>query len=250
MHQSDRISAFQCRRCKCHVSDPAMVRQRPSEARESYMAITLCAQCKAIATSLVTENDRLPHYAMARWCQSTPPETNEYDDCLCFLLETFWKCAIDFDSSKGFAFSTYALSSLRGSIRTYFTKVRGRKHSPRTDGVRGAPRGTDTGWVPIASLDAMPMASNMIADKRIAEHEQIDSERYIKGLINDALQRLEPREAAVIRRRFNDDPESLRAISNDFNVTPAMIGFVEKQAIKNLRAIFVELGINSVEECQ
>lgn len=146
-----------------------------------------------------------------------------FDDLLSEGIGSLLRAVEKFDFDRGFRFSTYATQAIR---RTLVRQVQ----TVQRDGLR---------FVNSDALQSEPQEEQTDPAVREARWEEL------RGNLKRLLARLDPRERAIIRRRFGldqcEDVQTLQSLAGDLGVCKERVRQLEMRAIAKLRA-FAEQG--------
>lgn len=224
-----------CRRCQDWVTDPSLIRGKPTVGTHASITITLCRPCHDECTKLVTDNAPIPHHVLQTHYRVNPMSC-DYDDFLVELQLVFWRCAVDFEPRFGWKFTTYAFNSLRQATKSILTKhhKHGFSRVPhRVASPTSIQAGGDNDYVDMLTQDN---------DDPAANYEAIE----VQELIEEALKHIPKREAFVLRvRHLQAEPWTLAMVGAELSVTRERVRQIEANAKQRLKKALEAMGVTA-----
>lgn len=167
------------------------------------------------AARMVEDNDGLAYRVVNRVLGLTSDDAH-YDDACQEMLFVLWRCALGFDPSRGFRFSTYAYGSMLRHIPKWRAKVL--RHGFGHTGGEMVP-------VPFALTEERVIALAAPADEPPPDGS-------VWGVVNQ----LEPRARRVLRLRFRDG-RTLEGVGQELGLTRERVRQLQVAALGELREL-------------
>lgn len=173
------------------------------------------------------------HLGLARKCASRWYKSfvgkHEYDDFYQIGCLALIRAARDFDESKGYTFSTFAVTYITNEIYNFVTREKFFQRDKEEK---------QYSQVQMLSLDKDYLPSNDTGDKNMNFHEILssgdDTEDVIEKIaLRESLKKLNPIEHEIITLRyFKDFPQ--KDIAKKLNFSQAYISKLEKKTISKI----------------
>jgi RNA polymerase sporulation-specific sigma factor len=148
---------------------------------------------------------------------------NEYEDIKQIALLGLWKAVLNFDKSRGFAFSTFAYRVIYNEINMYLRKPQ----------------------IHIADVSSLqtPVGKNIILEDTIVDDfDMLDNLEYreIQKIKNNILNKLSNRDKQIYLEL--EKGKIQQQVADKFNLTQAYISRIQSKIIKQIKENYLKGG--------